>query len=167
MNFSFNLRRATAVAALALAATGAAQAHTISAVSQTANFSFPAGTQLLPGAVSSAFFNAAGQRFIVHFTGECAVQAPAGNTSAWLDIDLQVLNAAGALVATLTPTQGSGDAFCSANGSAGMDGWSSNAVIGIGGPGLPAGVYRVRVQARTNNGATSGWIGQRSLIVTR
>ena len=116
---------------------------------------------------SALFFNAAGQRFYVHFAAECAVNAPAGNTTAWTDVDILVLNAAGAVVQVLPPTVGTLGAFCSSDGSAGLSGWASNAVIGIGGPGLAAGNYRVQVRARLNNGATQGSYGERTLLVTR
>lgn len=167
MNFLKNLRRAATVTALGLA--GVAQAHTIALATGVNNMPIPLGAAATPiaGATSGAFANAAGQRFYVHFAAECAVAAPAGNTTAWADIDLVVLNAAGAVVQVLPPTVGTLGAFCSSDGSAGLSGWQSNAVIGIGGPGLPAGVYRVQARARLNNGATAGTIGERTLLVTR
>jgi hypothetical protein len=131
------------------------------------NFIFNAGTPVIPGMVSPLFANPAGARFIVHFAAECAVNAPAGNTVAWTDVDVEVLNAAGALVAVLAPTVGNLGAFCSSDGSAGLSGWESNAVIAVSGANLPAGNYRVQVRARLNNGATQASYGERTLLVTR
>lgn len=113
------------------------------------------------------FFNAAGARFIATFSSECSVNALAGNSPAYTDVDIVVLNLAGVVVATLAPTAGDQGAFCSANGTAGFDGWESNSVQAVGGLGLPAGNYRVQVRARTNGGATGGWFGERSLILSR
>jgi hypothetical protein len=136
-------------------------------VTAVGNFIFGAGVPTLPGMSTPLFFNNAGQRFIVHFAAECAVNAPAGNTTAWTDVDIIVRNAAGAVVQVLAPTVGTLGAFCSADGSAGLSGWASNAVIGVGGAGLPAGNYRVQVRARLNNGATQASYGERTLLVTR
>lgn len=154
-------------AIILLVTSGVAQATAITANTAAGNFLFAGGIPVLPGMISPLFANPAGTRFIVHFAAECAVNAPAGNTTAWTDVDIQVLNVAGAVVATLPPTVGAADAFCSADGSAGLSGWRSNAVIAVGGAGLPAGNYRVRVVARLNNGATQASYGERTLIVTR
>jgi hypothetical protein len=166
MSIKSNLRHVAAAAALGLAGIGAAQAHTIAAVTAVGN-QVIGGLAVIAGTTTPLFANAAGQRFIVHFAAECAVNAPAGNTTAWTDVDIQVLNAAGAVVQTLAPTVGTLGAFCSADGSAGLSGWQSNAVIAIGGTNLPAGNYRVRAVGRLNNGATQASYGERTLIVTR
>jgi hypothetical protein len=167
MSIKTQLHRIAIAAAIGLATVGAAQAHTISAVTRTGNFIFNAGVPVIPGMVSPLFANLAGQRFIVHFAAECAVNAAAGNTTAWTDVDIQLLNGAGALVAVLQPTVGNLGAFCSADGSAGLSGWQSNAVIAVSPANLPAGNYRVRVLARLNNGATQASYGERTLLVTR
>lgn len=166
MNIKTFFRRAALVAALGFA--GAASATVISANTAIGNFIYgPAAQVVVPGMTSAFFANAVGQRFVVLFSAECAVDAPAGNTTAWSDVDIVVLNVAGAVVQTLPPTVGTLGALCSSDGSAGLSGWSSNAVIAVGGPGLPAGTYRVQVRARLNNGATNGSIGERSLVITR
>lgn len=167
MSYKSQLRQIAALAALGLV--GAVQAQTITAVTAINNFPIPVGAAatLVGGMTTPLFANLAGQRFTVHFAAECAVNAPAGNTTAWTDVDILVLNAAGAPVQVLPPTAGNLGAFCSADGSAGLSGWQSNAVIALGGPGLPAGNYRVQVRARLNNGATAGTYGERTLLVTR
>ncbi len=167
MSIKSNFRRIAAAAALTVAAVGAAQATAISVNSAVGNFLFNAGTPLIPGMVSPVFANGAGQRFIVHFAAECAVDAPAGNTTAWTDVDIELRNAAGgALVAVLAPTAGNGGAFCSADGSAGLSGWGAHAVIAAGST-PAAGNYFVQVRARLNNGATQASYGERTLLVTR
>lgn len=169
MQSSIRTRLATLAAAFGLAATmaGQAEAHTVTANTAVGNFLFAAGVPVLPGMTSPLFPNAAGQRFVVIFSAECAVNAPAGNTTAWTDVDIVVLNAAGAVVAVLQPTVGNADAFCSSDGSAALSGWASNSVTAVGGTGLPAGNYRVQVRARLNNGATGASYGERTLIVMR
>jgi hypothetical protein len=151
-------------AAIALGAATQASAHTLAAVTNPINFTWAAGVVApVPGMVTP-FFGHPGGRFVATFSAECAVNAAAGNHSAWLDVDIVVTNAAGAVVATLTPTVGSGDAFCSSNGTLGFDGWVSPSVTGVAQ--LAAGVYRVQVNARLNNGATGGWLGERTLVVS-
>lgn len=158
------------VVAGALAILAAGQAHSqavIAAVPATANWTHGVGQFLIPGMVSPLFPNLAGQRFVVTYSAECAVDAPAGDTASWVDVDIQVLDAGGAVVGTLTPTAGTGDAFCAANGTLGFDGWGSYAVTAVGGANLPAGNYRVQVLSRTNFNATGGWHGERMLLVLR
>jgi hypothetical protein len=157
-----------AVAALVLLGAGWAHGQTVSAVTNPNNWTFSSAGQIaVPGMTSASFFNAAGRRFIATFASECAVDAPAGNTSAWTDVDIVVLRPDGSTAATLPPTAGSGDAFCSSNGTQGFDGWETNSVTAVGGTNLPAGTYRVLVRARLNGGATGGWFGERALVVTR
>lgn len=167
MSIKSNLRHIAAAAALGLAGIGTAQAHSITAVTGVGNFIFNAGVPVLPGMTTPLFANPAGARFIVTFAAECAVNAPAGNTTAWTDVDILVLNAAGAVVRVLAPTVGNQGAFCSSDGSAGLTGWSANAVTAVSGPGLPAGPYRVQVRARLNNGAVQASYGERTLVVSR
>lgn len=167
MSIKITLRRIAAAGAVAIAAVGSAQAHSIAAVTAVGNFIFAAGTPILPGMTTPLFGNLAGQRFIVTFTAECAVNAAAGNTTAWTDVDIVVLNAAGAVVATLSPTVGTLGAMCSSDGSAGLSGWGSYSITAVGGIGLAAGNYRVQVIARLNNGATQASYGERALVVSR
>jgi hypothetical protein len=156
-----------AVAALSFLAASQAQAAVIAAVPAADNWTHGVGQFLISGMVSPLFFNGAGQRFVVTYSAECAVSAPAGDTASWVDVDIQVLNEAGAVVSTLAPTVGSADAFCSANGTVGFDGWSTNSVTAVSPGNLPAGNFRVQVQSRTNSGATGGWHGERLLLIQR
>ena len=169
MNVKQNFRRIAAAAALTLAAAGAAQAQTIAAVTAVGNFVVGPALTVVGGMTTPLFANAAGQRFIVHFAAECAVSAPAGNTTANTDVDIFVLNSANVVVAVLAPTGGNLGVFCSADGSAGLPGFQSNAVIAVGGAGLSAGAYRVQVRARLNSGFAGfpASYGERTLIVTR
>lgn len=168
MNLQRNWRAAAAAGALALTAATGASAHSIAAVSSAVNFTFAGAAQVaVPAMTSPLFANAVGQRIVVTFSSECSVNAAAGNSGAWTDVDIVVLNAGGAVVETLAPTAGAGDAFCASNGTAGFDGWETNAVTAFGGTALPAGAYRVQVRARLNGGAVGGWFGERSLIVSR
>ncbi|MCW5665719.1 MAG: hypothetical protein KIT35_17965 [Piscinibacter sp.] len=161
------LRRSFAAAALAAVSVGAAQAHTLFGTTATGNqiINVP-GPVLVSGMVSPFISIAPGQRLLVHFAAECAVNAPAGNTTAWTDVDIVMLNAAGAVVRSLVPMGGNLGAFCSADGSAGLSGWRSNKVIAELRTNLPLGRYRVQVRARLNNGATQASYGERTLLIT-
>jgi hypothetical protein len=168
MNFVNKLRRGAIIGAFAALATSHASADVLTAVTAPANWNFAGAAQVaIPGMTTPLFVNPLNGRFVVTFSSECSVNAPAGNSIAWTDVDIVVLNAAGALVRVLPPTVGAGDAFCAANGTAGFDGWESNSITAVSGAGLPAGLYRVQVRARLNGGATGGWFGERSLVVIR
>ena len=157
-----------ALLAAALMIPGQAPAHSLTYAVNTVNWSFAGAAQVaIPGMVTPIFFKPAGQRLIVTFTSECAVNAPAGNHSAWMDVDIVLINAfTGAVVLTLAPTAGSADAFCTANGTASFDGWESNAVTAAVPNAFPAGSYRIGVRARANAGATGGWFGERQVTVS-
>lgn len=168
MNFVNTIRRGAIIGAFAALTTSHASADVLSAVTAPANWDFAGAAQVIvPGMTTALFANPLNGRFIVTFSSECAVNAPAGNSSAWTDVDIVLLNVAGVPVRTLAPTVGSFDAFCGANGTAGFDGWASNSITAVSGGGLPAGLYRVQVRARLNGGATGGWFGERSLVVIR
>jgi len=168
MNMIQTLRRCAIAGALAALASTQASADVLRSVAAVGNWQFAGAAQVpIPGMTTPFFANPLNGRFVVIFSAECAVNAAAGSSMAWSDVDIVLLNAAGAVVQTLAPTAGSLDAFCSSNGTAGFDGWSANSVMGVAGPGLAAGNYRVQVRARLNNGATGGWFGERSLAVIR
>ena len=158
-------RRVAIACAVGVLAAGPASAQLITSQVGVGNFVF-AGFMPLPNMTSLAFANAANQRFVVTYSAECAVNAAAGNTTAYTDVDIVVLDPFGVVVQTLSPTDGNQDVFCTANGTAGFDGWSRNSVTAVGGVGLPADNYRVRVRARLNGGFQA-WHGDRSLVVTR
>jgi hypothetical protein len=172
MTIHHTFRKCALVASLGLLAAGQASADSFIALARAGNFTFAsaAGQVAVPiGAgvfQTPAFFNAAGQRFIVSYTAECAVAAAAGNTSTWLDLDVRAVNLATGAVFVLPPTVGGADAFCTSNGTAADDGWNMTAVNAIGGAGMPAGNYVVQVRARLS-GAGTGHLGDSSLVVWR
>jgi hypothetical protein len=95
---------------------------------------------------------------ILTFSARCAVTAPAGNTTAWLDLDI-VVN--GIVVA---PTVGSGDPFCSANGTAGgLDGQVRRSIT-VPVQGIQ-GSNTVQVLARGNGGASGLYLGDLALVI--
>lgn len=167
MSIRKQLGRVATVGAVSLLAVGSASAHLITSNAAPGN-QFIGGGGLVPllGMTSAPFFNAANQRFVVTFSAECAVIAPAGNHSAWTDVDVVVLDGGGAIVQTLSPTIGNQDAFCTANGTPVFDGWSRNSVSAVGGLGLVAGNYRVQVRARVPVPFQASY-GDRALVVTR
>lgn len=167
MSIKTQLRVMAVAAAFGLLASTQASAHSIRAVTAPANWTFSGAAQVvIPGMTTAPFVKLFGRNYIVNFSAECAVDAPAGNSSGWTDVDIVLLNLAGAVVTTLAPTAGAFDGFCAANGTAGFDGWEMNAINAVVPAALPAGVYRAQVRARLNGGATGGWFGERSLIVT-
>lgn len=145
-----------------------AAADAIAVAGNTGTFTFGGAAQVnVTGMTSSLFSHAADQRIIATFSSECGVNAPAGNTSAWIDVDLVVINGAGATVQVMSPTFGATDAFCASNGTLGIDGLETNSVTGFITVPIAAGAYRVAVRARLNGGATQGRFGERSLVVWR
>lgn len=108
------------------------------------------------GSTVSFNMSAAGRK-VLTFSAECSVNAPAGNTVGWVDIDILVNGV------VVSPTTGSADAFCAANGTLGFDGWETNSITVV----IPvvAGANNVRIQARPNGGATGLWFGERALVV--
>ena len=167
MSIKSNLHRYAVAGAFTLMAATQASANMITAVTGLGNTTFLGAAQVVvPGMTSGLFPNPAGARFVVTFSAECSVHAAAGNNTAYTDVDIVVLNAAGGLVVTLAPTAGTLDAFCAADGTAGFSGFASHSVTAVS-PGLPAGNYRVQVRARLQGGAFGGWFGERSLVVSR
>jgi hypothetical protein len=172
MNFDITWRKSAIAAVLGLLAATQASADALVAIGRAGNFTFSSASGQVAVPIGAgvfqtpAFFNAAGQRFIVSYTAECAVAAAAGVTSTWLDLDVRAVNIGTGQVFVLTPTGGSLDALCTSNGTAGNDGWQMNAVNAIGGPGMPAGNYVVQVRARLS-GVGTGHLGDSSLVVWR
>jgi hypothetical protein len=171
MNTRKLLWKASVASALALLGATHASADALIALTRPGNFTFafPARppVPIGPGVFTTpAFFNAAGQRFLVLYTAECAVSAAAGNSSTWLDVDIRAVNIATGVVTVLPPTVGVADAFCTSNGTVAFDGWHMNAVNAVGGANLPAGNYRIEVRAGLS-GAGQGSLGDSSLTVWR
>jgi hypothetical protein len=160
--------RAAVIGAWCVLAAGSVSAHLITSAWGGGNHIISGGAPVpLNNMTSPSFFNAYGERFVVTFSAECAVAAPSGNYYAATDVDIVVLNAAGTVVQTLAPTFGSQDAFCTANGTAGWDGWSRNSISVVGGGfGLPAGNYSVQVRGHVPV-PFFAWYGDRALVVSR
>ncbi|WP_029001159.1 hypothetical protein [Azohydromonas australica] len=159
------------IGAAALAAVVPAQAEILVTMSRQGNFfGFGAAGTAVPltpnGTTLTPTFNVpAGGRFIVSYSAECANDA-AGYES-WVSLEIRAINVNTGAVRVLSPTGASGgsDAFCSSNGTAGYDGWSTN-TVNANGVQLPAGTYRIQVWASTVFGG-SGWLGDTSLVVWR
>lgn len=147
-----------ALGALGLVTVGSpAMAEVLGSAVSTGNLPIGATTTLL---ATSGFNVNAGQSILVMFSSECAVNA------GWTDIDIQLVNSVGAVVNTLAPTAGGSDAFCAANGTANLDGWSRNAAM-VTHSFSSSGTFSIRVIGRLNAGATSASYGDSSLIVWR
>lgn len=155
-------RIAAAVALVAGFASTTASANNLAYAIGTANWTFTGTAQVLvPNTTTATFNKAANQRLIVTFSAECAAIGP---TSSWLDVDIVLIKAStGAVVATLSPTIGNGDAFCSSSVPNAYV-WNTQSVQGLVPFNLPAGAYKAAVRARLN-GATTGWLGERMLTV--
>lgn len=164
MNTFPSLRRVAAglVAAGVLVA-GSAWAHLITSVTAPGAFTF-AGTVVLAGMTTPGFAMAAGERFVVTFSADCAVNAPAGDVTSYTDVDIALMGPAPLI---LQPTNALGGRFCSANGTAGFDGHARHSIT-VTGVAAAAGVYTVQVRGRTNGApGAQAWYGDRALVVTR
>lgn len=140
--------------------------------SRPGNYTFNFGSNsLVPltssGAVDSVRFTTSGH-LTVQYTAECAVGAAAGNTTTWLNIDIEVRNVVTGAVIVLSPTNQTFDALCTANGTAGADGWAMNSITGIH-TSLPNGTYVARVRANLQVGVAGsfGWLGDSTLIIRK
>jgi hypothetical protein len=152
-------------AALVLALTGAAAStHAgvrASAVTALNLVTYSAAEVFVPlndaGATTLSFNPGSSGKKVLTFSAECAVAAPAGSTSAWLDLDIYVN---GVIV---TPTTATSNAFCSSNGTASLDGWTRASIT------IPiqtiSGTNTVRILARGGNGATGLWLGEPALVI--
>lgn len=127
---------------------------------QASNYTFTS-TVFIPLTSSAAttvtFTAAAPGPKVLTFSAECSVDAGAGNSSAWVDIDILHNGAA------VSPTSGASDAFCTSNGTAGFDGYVRPSITVV--LTATAGVNTVRVQGRLNNGATGGWLSDTALVI--
>ena len=170
MNPTHRFVRALAAAAFftgsALVCT-TASANNLAYAVATDNWTFSGTDQVdVESMVSNVFTKPAGQRLVITFSAECAVDAPTGNPNAWLDVDIVLLNATtNAVVYTAAPTVGSFDAFCASTGTAGFGHWETHSVQALIPYNFAAGSYKASVKARVNGGATGGWLGERMLSV--
>jgi hypothetical protein len=109
------------------------------------------------GATTLSFNLAAAGKKVLTFSAYCAVYSAAGYTTAWLDVDI-VVN--GVVVA---PTSGSGDPFCSSNGSGQFDGYvRTSTTVTIQ---AKEGSNSVRILARGSPQATGLLLGATSLVI--
>jgi hypothetical protein len=167
INTPFRAVAAAAVMAASALVSTTASADSLAYAVGTDNWTFTGTSQVdVSGMVSNVFTKPANARLVITFSAECAVDAPAGNPNAWLDVDIVLLNATtNAVVYTAAPTAGSLDAFCSSTGTAGFGHWATHSVQALIPWNLAAGSYKAAVKARLNNGATGGWLGERMLSV--
>ncbi len=149
-----------------------AQATVKAELSRLGNFTFPQGASVLvplnAGGVTELTFSGSGKHMIT-YTAECTVGAASGNTTTWLDIDVELIaDVAVGTVQVLSPTTGTADAFCTSDGTAGSDGWT-RVSISVATPALLAVTHKVRIRATIQNGAagTSGWLGDAAILVTK
>ena len=163
------LRAVAAAAALAGSALvcTTASADSLGYAVGTDNWTFSGTSQVdVESMQSNVFTKPANARLIITFSAECAVDAPAGNPNAWMDVDIVLLNATtNAVVYTAAPTAGAADAFCSSTGTAGFGHWATHTVQALIPWNFAAGSYKAAVKARLNNGGTGGWLGERMLTV--
>lgn len=155
----FAHKAACAIALSALAA--ASYAKVIVSGTYSANFSFTTATAFVPlastGATSRSFNAPKAAIYVLTFSAECSVDAPAGNNGAWVDLDILIDGVA------VSPTFGSADAFCGANGIAGFDAWIRPSItVPVS---LSAGAHTLQVLGRLNNGATGGWVSDIAMVL--
>lgn len=139
----------------------AAQAKVMISGVYPANFSFNTPTAFVPlaasGATSRTFNIGKAATYVLTFSAECSVDAPAGNSSAWVDLDILIDGVA------VAPTATTADAFCGANGVAGFDAWVRPSItVPVT---LSVGSHTLQVQGRLNAGATGGWISDISMVL--
>lgn len=157
-----NALNRTLVAALLIGAVGAAVAGVRVNAVRPSNWSVASAAPVFvplnsAGATTITFNSTVAGRKVLTYSAECSITAPAGNTSAWLDLDILVNGV------TMPPTVGSSDAFCGANSTAGYDGWMRNSITIV----IPVvvGANTIRIQARGNAGTTGLWLSDSALVV--
>jgi hypothetical protein len=99
---------------------------------------------------------AAGRK-VLTYSAECSVDAPAGNSSAWVELDI-IVNGV-----TIPPTVGTSDAFCGADGVAGFGGWVRPSITVVF-AGLQ-GNNTISIKATGQAGATGIWLSDTALAV--
>ena len=109
------------------------------------------------GATTLNFNLSSAGKKVLTYSALCAVQAPPGDATAFLDLDIYVN---GVVVA---PTVGNRDAFCSASGTGGLDGWV-RASITVPIQGI-AGTNTVSIKARGTFNATWLFLSDAALLI--
>jgi hypothetical protein len=157
MNHSHRL---LATAALSLLA-ATASAKIIVSDNHPSNFSYTVSGTWVPitstGATSVSFNVKKAGKYVLTFSAECAVDAPAGNNVGWVEIDLFVNHN------VVAPTVGTADSFCSANGTAGFDGYVRPSITTV--VDLVAGPNALLVYGKFQAGATGGWISDSAFVI--
>ena len=157
MKFS---RQLLTIAALSLLAS-AASAKVIVSATRATNFTFSASATAIPlnsGGATTLSFNAnkAGV-YVLTYSAECSADNGANTNAGWVDVDV-VINGV-----TVSPTAGTADAFCSADGFAGSSGWVRPSItVPIN---LVAGANTVQIRGNLTAPVTSGWLGDSSLVI--
>jgi hypothetical protein len=109
------------------------------------------------GATTLSFNLPSAGKKILTYSAECAVDAPAGESYAWVDLDI-IVNGV-----VVEPTTGSFDMFCSANGTAGFDGYvRASITLPIQGK---SGNNTVQIKARGASGVNGMWLGDSALVI--
>jgi len=98
-------------------------------------------------------------RLVIRYNAECSVAGPATN---YLNLDI-IIDPAGAAAPFIAPPSNSDNAFCSGNGTAGLDGWVSATTQAIAS--VPAGAHTVRVCVNVVGAAPSWRIDDSSLTI--
>jgi hypothetical protein len=152
-----------AILALALAGTAAAaQAGVKASALRPGNWvSLSAAEVLVPvnaaGATTLSFTLPSAGKKILTYSAECAVDAPAGVTGTWLSLDIYVNGV------VVSPTIGTTDPFCPANGTMGFDGYvRASITIPIQGK---SGSNTIQIKARGGGSATGLWLGDSALVI--
>jgi len=160
MNFKEHWLKSLAVAAVVAMASANASAEIVAAVTANGHFELQ-GTPInnVPGMATSAFAHSGGQ-LVATYSAECyAAEGPPYSNTNSVTVAIVVFDTAGNQVAMLSPANFT-SAFCSAGGGPG-----TFSITGVGT--LPRGTYRVQVRGRLTEQRLTGWMGARSLVVSR
>jgi hypothetical protein len=117
---------------------------------------------LKSGGEQSVVFNIPERRkVVIIFEAQCATNAPAGDFISFTSIDIVVDGK------VLPPSTGTGDVFCSANGTLGFDGYVRASMMAL--TSLGRGRHEVKVRATTANGSpvTGAHYSMISLVVLK
>src|SRR4051812_13414980 len=93
INTPFRAVAAAAVVAASALVSTTASADSLAYAVNGDNWTFSGTSQVdVAGMVSNVFTKPANARLVITFSAECAVDAPAGNPNAWMDVDIVLLN---------------------------------------------------------------------------
>ena len=167
MNMKKHWLKSLAVAAVVAMGSANASAEVLAAVAANGRHGLHDAQAPIAG-MSTKTFKHSGGPLVATYSAECSVSAP--ETSAYgdkgvVDVDITVSNEQGTQVLGRFAPTGDDSAFCSSNvpGKSSAPGTYSITAVST----LPPGVYTVEVRGRTNSRFVSGWMGPRSLVVSR